>query len=181
MTVTAHQLSPVLDEVLENHGCGRAEQHLIANGAPGVDSLVEEIVACPGLDDAARRRLLRYCERILALNTRQNEHARTAAGRVDELLRVARHDQLNGGRDLERKPLTVKALGRTLRPALKVLRDPDAYHQLQVHAAERAVAEIFDSVPPCHLFTPSIEKELRRASYALLWKLHGQRTTGATR
>jgi hypothetical protein len=104
----------------------------------------------------------------------QTAHHHRAAGCVDELVRTGRHRQLNGDRPY---PLTVKEIGRRLRPALAVLRDETAHTALEIAVARRAVDEVLAAVPASRLFTPSVEKELRTTGYRLLWQLHGQAPT----
>lgn len=167
MSIPVQHVEPLLADVMDAQACGRAAQRALLD-------LAAAIVRLP-LPAETRRALLGQLRLIARLGAEQSTHHQRAAGCIDELLRTGRHRQLNGDRPY---PLTVKAIGRHLRPALAVLRDEAAHTPIEIAAARHAVDEVLAAVPASRLFTPSVEKELRAASYRQLWHLRTDAPTG---
>lgn len=167
MSIQAQHVEPLLADIMNAQACGRAAQRALLD-------LATAIVRLP-LPADARHALLDQVRLIARLGAEQAEHHQRAAGCVDELVRTGRHRQLNGDRPY---PLTVKEIGRRLRPALAVLRDESAHTALDVASARRVVDDVLAAVPASRLFTPSVEKELRATGYRLLWQLHGRSPVG---
>jgi hypothetical protein len=167
MSVQVQHIEPLLADVMNAQACGRAAHRALLD-------LAAVVVRLP-LPAETRHALLDQVRLIARLGAEQAEHHRRAAGCVDELVRTGRHRQLNGDRPY---PLTVKEIGRRLRPALAVLRDEAAHTALEVASARRVVGDVLAAVPASRLFTSSVEKELRAAGYRLLWQQHGQSPAG---
>jgi hypothetical protein len=167
MSIQVQHVEPLLIDVMNAQACAQAGQRALL-------SLAAQIVGLP-LPAETRRDLLDEVRRIAQLGVEQASHHQRAAGCVDELVRTGRHRQLNGDQPY---PLTVKEIGRRLRPALAVLRDEARHNALEIASARRVVDEVLATVPASRLFTPSVEKELRATGYRLLWRLHGQTSVG---
>jgi hypothetical protein len=179
--VSDHTLSPALRSVLDARGSNIEQARLIFNAATDdIDSLVEEIAALPVSDDL-KRRLLHYCHDLLALNNDEGEHERYAAGVLDATLTTLRDDARPRGEDGrynpgQRSQFTVKALARTLRPALAVIAQVPAAEAKAFINAVRTVDHVLDLVPAHQLLTPSVRNQLGAGRYRLLEDLVSERT-----
>lgn len=163
MSIQVQHVEPLLADVMNAQACGHAAQRALLDLTAAIVRL--------RLPIETRRALLDQIRLIAQLGADQAEHHQRAAGCVDELVRTGRHRQLNSDQPY---PLTVKEIGRRLRPALAVLRDDTTRNPLEIASARRVVDEVLAAVPASRLFTSSVEKELRATGYRLLWQLHGQ-------
>lgn len=171
MTPDLHAISPALTEVTEARGANLAEQQLIYNRTVEVDSLVEKIHTL-GIPDPARRELLDYCRRIFKINRVEGEHERQAAGILDHAVVRLRDETLNHNL---RSLLTVKAIARTLRPALAVIAKPADHDAIAFVKSVRAVDDLIAEAGAQRLLTASVAHELGPGRYRLLQQLVAER------
>lgn len=164
-----------LDPSLEAQAHGLAEQRLIFNRRPGVDSLVELVPElADGVTCAERRLLLGLCDRISDHNVRQLRELREIAGWADELATSLHTWEVRGEAV---GLLGQQEIARRLRGPLDVLGCAEA-PVFEVVDAVRAVDAVLAGAPRAQVFCASVENLLGARKYRRLVELDERRRGG---
>lgn len=145
MTPLASIKNEVLEQALEGVAINRAQDRMLVNTTPEIDSLAEILIELhDATDPAERRRLAVHGMRLLAqvreLNDTERECERTIAGHAEAI-------DLDAARE---RRLTIKRLAAELRPILADLGNPmlgEAGYARRVEALLAVVRQ----APPEHL------------------------------
>lgn len=160
-------LGPVMDSIAH----GQAEQRLIFNRVPGVDSLLELAPQlADGVDEAELRLFVQLCEGVSGHNVCQVRADRDAAGFLDGLVVDLHALELSGDSGL----LGIRAIAATVRGPLGVLLDERA-ELLEIADAVRAIDEVLAGAPRAQIFCSSLENLLGGRKYRLLETLDERR------
>lgn len=179
MNVAANVFHDALNLALEGHSLNRAQARRLFNPDPEINSAAEHLVALQrdfGVPQDRLRAILGDIREVLHLNNAENDCHTDLAGRLDDLTRQVRDHELNDNSVGER--FTVKQIAHTARRALAALREPGADSHEFMQAAW-TLKDLFAAVPPCQLFTKSVENELGKGPYRQLLDAHASWQGGA--
>lgn len=155
---------------MEAQAHGRAEQRLIFNRDPGVDSIVELVpLLADGADETEARLLAELCRDLTEHNVQQLRIEHGVTGWANELATDLHALGLNGAGV---GSLGVLAIARRLRLALDVLADVPA----DVIAAVREVDAVLAAAPRAQIFRRSLETNLGGRKYRRLTELAERRS-----
>lgn len=170
--MTHSLLAQARDQAMDAVAANSYEHRLLINlETPEADSLAEHIVGLRshGVPHDAISGVLGFLGEVLEANTAEGAISHGLTGRLDRLA-VAAHHRAGGER--VRQAFTVLGVTRTLRPALRVLRDPDAQRDgIEYVRACATVAEVLDTCPHDLLRSDSVARQLRATAHAQLLRL----------
>lgn len=172
MELSAHVARDWMHQSMEGCAVNDEQTRLLWNPDPAVNSIVElaQQALHSGVAVEVIADLITLTRKTLESNLRERGIHFELAGQFDDLAAQLMDQERNGS---VRRQLTVKALGRALRPALTALRAGGSAIELAPHY--RVVEQVFATVPSAQLFTASMRAELRDPNYTLLGELHRAR------
>lgn len=174
-----------LEPALDARALNDAQQRLIQNDTPEVDSVTEHLTLIGrhlrGTD--ATPDLVHLFDRVLELrdsNVAEGGLERTICGRADRLVTDLRTLELSGSGGPS--PLAARSLARRLREPLRVIAEPPLGDPRALVDAGRKVGEVIAHIPAEQLFTRDVTRELGERRAATLRALYERRATneGAT-
>jgi hypothetical protein len=148
--VPSHEIREALASTLEATGLNQAQRLALYNADPEINSLAEKLVTLRayGVPVSVIRELLGDVRTVLALNDAEGGHARSVAGRLDDLATALAHAERN--QQIVTGP-SIKRLADQLRPHLATLRSPDAADGTAYAQASMAVRSIVKTCPRTRL------------------------------